>query len=86
MGERGNIVFHYRGGKRVYLYTHLCDALGQPRLVGAVLHWRGDRLHEILREAMNHREENRVHRGGVRLPAAFGPLTRSARPVRNPRI
>lgn len=49
MGERGNIVFHYAEGKRVYLYTH----------------WRGNLLHEILREAMNHHEEARVYRGGV---------------------
>ncbi|HET6405686.1 MAG TPA: hypothetical protein VFH78_13675 [Candidatus Thermoplasmatota archaeon] len=60
MGERGNIVFIHAPEKegaperRIYFYTH----------------WRGHLLHEILREAMNHKEL---------WPAGFGNLSGTVR-------
>jgi hypothetical protein len=60
LGERGNIVFLFPTEEQG----------GEPRRIYFYSHWRGDRLHEILREAMNWKE---------RWPEGFGELTGKVR-------
>lgn len=60
MGERGNIVFLFAPEKEG----------AAPRRIYFCSHWRGHLLHEILREAMNHKEM---------WPPGFGNLTGSVR-------